>query len=216
LLDEEAFTINCWMLLELLTNTNSERCEMENSPHYFWAVRLPSDTKQSIQTQLAKVQKKFPFKRWVHVEDYHITLAFLGAVERQKLDLVMELVDRSIQGVKAFPLHIQGLNVFGNKKAPRVFWTSVKQEKQLNSLQSFVFKACLEAGFSLETRPFTPHITLARNWNGPDFEPEWLEQYNPFKYVDFSFMAEEVVLYRTHLEKTPKYEAIATISLLVE
>jgi 2'-5' RNA ligase len=189
---------------------------METNPHYFWAVRLPNHIKQLMHAQLAKVQKNFSFKRWVHAEDYHITLAFLGGVEKQKLDLIVELVGRSIQEVTAFPLHIQGLNVFGNKKAPRIFWTSVKQEKQLNSLQSFVFKSCLEAGFSLETRPFTPHITLARNWNGPDFEPEWLEQYNPFNSADFSFMADEVVLYKTNLEKTPKYEAVATIPLLVE
>lgn len=189
---------------------------MEKNPHYFWAIRLPDHTKQSMHAQLTKVQTLFPFKRWVHMGDYHITLAFLGATEQQKLESVVELVGKAIRAVKAFPLHIQGVNVFGNKKAPRIFWIAVKQEKQLNTLQSFVFESCLEAGFSLETRPFTPHITLARNWVGPDFEHEWLEQYNPFKSVPLSFMADEVVLYKTNLEKIPKYEAVATISLLVE
>ncbi|MCQ6274434.1 RNA 2',3'-cyclic phosphodiesterase [Bacillus sp. V3B] len=189
---------------------------MEKNPHYFWAIRLPDYTKQSIHTQLTSVKKFFPFKRWVHMEDYHITLSFLGAIEKQNLDGVVELVDRAIKEVKAFSLHIQGLNIFGNKKAPRIFWTSVTQEKQLESLQSLVFKSCLEAGFSLETRPFTPHITLARNWTGSEFEHKWLEQYNPFKTESLSFIAEEVVLYKTNLEKTPKYEPIATISLLVE
>lgn len=189
---------------------------MEKNPHYFWAVRLPDHAKNLIYTQVTNVQEHFLFKRWVHMEDYHITLAFLGAVEQQKLDLVVELVDSSIKGVKAFPLHMQGLNIFGNQKAPRIFWTSVKQEKQLNTLQSLVFKSCVKAGFSLETRPFTPHITLARNWTGPEFEQEWLKQYNPFTSVPLSFKADEVVLYKTNLEKVPKYEAVATISLLVE
>ena len=40
--------------------------------------------------------------------------------------------------------------------------------------------------------------------------------YNPFKYIPISFIADEVVLYKTNIEKTPKYEAIATYKLLDE
>ena len=77
-------------------------------------------------------------------------------------------------------------------------------------------KQCSEAGFSLEERKFNPHITLARNWTGTEFKPEILQKYNPFSKEPLSFEAQEVVLYRTNLESTPKYESIATFSLVNE
>jgi RNA 2',3'-cyclic 3'-phosphodiesterase len=189
---------------------------MEKNTHYFWAIRLSDDAKKTMHAELEKIKDSFPFKRWVHEFDYHITLTFLGSVEEQNLDLTVSLVGNAVKDVKAFPLLLQGLDVFGNKEAPRIFWASIRQERQLFLLQSLVFKACFQAGFSLESRPYLPHITLARNWNGTKFEREWLEKYNPFIRKPIFFKADEVVLYKTNLEKAPKYEPIATFSLGVE
>lgn len=184
--------------------------------HYFWAVKIPNDSKHAMYQQLNTVKERFPFKRWVHMEDYHITLAFLGSVEEGKLPLTIDLVGKAISNLRPFSIYIEGLNVFGNKNAPRIFWASMKEEPILSTLQAQVFNACVELGFSLESRSFTPHITLARNWNGPEFQKEWLEKYNPFKSKSVLFTANEVTLYKTNIEKTPKYEPIATFSLLVE
>ncbi len=107
--------------------------------------------------------------------------------------------------------------MFGNREVPRIFWASVNRNSQLYELQKEVHQVCSEVGFSLESRPYLPHITLARNWNGEEkFEREWLEKYNPFQIMPISFIANEVVLYKTNIEKTPKYESIATFTLCDE
>ncbi len=186
------------------------------STHYFWALAFPKTVKQSIHSQLKEVIEHFPFKRWVHIDDYHLTFAFLGSAEEQMLHRSIELVGETLQNEKAFPLHIQGLGVFGNKKSPRIFWASVKSDDRLMSLQSRVFKACLESGFKLEERSFAPHITLARNWTGTSFDHKWLETNNPFQREPIFFIANEVVLYKTNIGKVPKYEPIATFSLISE
>lgn len=46
--------------------------------HYFFALLLPQDIKSYLQEKCEQIKMDFPFKRWVHHEDYHITLAFLG------------------------------------------------------------------------------------------------------------------------------------------
>lgn len=189
---------------------------MQKNTHYFWALRLSNDVKKLMFEELQKIKGNFPFKRWVHELDYHITLTFLGSAQEEKLALATSLVGETVRSVKAFPIELQGLNVFGNREVPRIFWASVKQESQLYELQKQVFNVCSEIGFSLESRPYLPHITLARNWNGDKFEREWLEQYNPFRHLPISFIANEVVLYKTNIEKVPKYEAIATFPLLDE
>lgn len=189
---------------------------MNHNPHYFWAVRLPDPVKENIFGQFVELKEIFPFKRWVHQDDYHITLAFLGSVEKQKLNIVVDSMGDAIKNVNAFSLQIEGINIFGNKKSPRIFWAALKYEERLHQLQAIVAKQCIEAGFSLEERSFNPHITLARNWTSTDFQPEILQRYNPFSKETLLFPAQEVVLYRTNLENTPKYECIATFSLARE
>ncbi|WP_332649548.1 RNA 2',3'-cyclic phosphodiesterase [Lysinibacillus sp. 54212] len=182
--------------------------------HYFWAVRLPDFIKQNIYEELTSINQIFQFNRWVHRNDYHITLAFLGSVDQQQLQLVIERVGNAIKDEKAFSLQIQGLNIFGNNKTPQIFWASIYPENKLLPLQKIVHKKCVEVGFELENRPYHPHITLARKWIGEkDFKMELLDRYNPFREQPLSFQAEEVVLYKSNLEKIPKYERIAAFAL---
>lgn len=188
---------------------------MERETHYFWAVRIPDDVKQVIHDELTQIKSIFPFKRWVNLNDYHITLAFLGSVPPQKRPSVIRLVGDAMKSQKAFMLEIEGLNVFGPPKSPRVFWGAVNEEKQLFQLQEIVHKTCVAAGFSLDTRPYHPHITLARKWGGnEDFKMADLVTHNPFKEKILSFQVSEIVLYKSNLESTPKYESIAAFSLL--
>lgn len=182
--------------------------------HYFWAVRLPDFIKQTIEDALTDSKQIFQFKRWVHRNDYHITLAFLGSVEQPQLQPTIDLVGNAIKDEKVFSLQIQGLNIFGNHQSPRIFWASVQQENKLFQLQTIVHEKCLEAGFTLEKRPYHPHITVARNWTGhEEFQLVLLEKHNPFYENPLTFQVDEVVLYKTNLEQIPKYEPIAVFSL---
>ena len=187
---------------------------MSANPHYFWAVRLPDGTKRTIHDEMKKLDHIFRFKRWVHMGDYHITLAFLGAVEKQRLADVVELVGNAVKEAESFPLRIEGLDLFGNQTAPRIFWAAVNEDERLFRLQKIIHHACLEAGFTLEDRPYHPHITLARKWAADEaFERELLVRHNPFRDAPLAFEAKDIVLYRTNVEKTPKYEAVATFSI---
>ena len=188
---------------------------MERETHYFWAVRIPDSVKQTIHDELTQIKPIFQFKRWVDLNDYHITLAFLGAVSPQQLPTVIKLVGDAIHKQKVFKLKIEGLNVFGSQKSPRIFWGAVNEVTPLFQLQEIVHNTCLAAGFSLETRPYHPHITLARKWGGSeDFKMDDLVTYNPFGEKALSFQVSEIVLYKSNLENTPKYESVAAFSLV--
>lgn len=187
---------------------------MERESHYFWAVRISDSVKQAIYNELTQIKSVFQFKQWVDLNDHHITLAFLGSVNPQQLSTVIQLVGDAIKEQKAFMLDIEGMNVFGPQKSPRIFWGSVNAVDQLFQIQEIVHKTCLAAGFTLETRPYHPHITLARKWGGnEDFKMEDLVTYNPFRDQVLSFPVNEIVLYKSNLEKTPKYESVVAFSL---
>ncbi|WML25264.1 RNA 2',3'-cyclic phosphodiesterase [Neobacillus sp. OS1-33] len=188
---------------------------MEHSSHFFFAVRIPEQTKLRMQEHIEKIKERIPFSRWVHYQDLHITLAFLGSAPPDKLKQAENQVQEALKDVQTFTLKINKLGFFGNVDSPRVFWADTEESKNLQSIRNKVFSACEEAGFQLETRPFRPHITLARKWKGEQpFQPELLGLWEEFQPVPLSFEAVEVVIYQTHLDKTPKYEAIKIYPLV--
>ncbi len=154
------------------------------------------------------MKENMPFKTWVHPQDLHITLAFLGNAPEAKIKAANEVIEAALNNTPAFKLEINQLGTFGRKDSPRIFWAGLEKSTQLNEVREKVFSACIAAGFTLETRPFSPHITMARKWAGEEgFQAGQLDAVNPFK-KELTFQAERVVLYKTHLGKSPKYEPI--------
>jgi RNA 2',3'-cyclic 3'-phosphodiesterase len=191
--------------------------QMEHRTHFFFAVRIPEETKLAIKDHLEKIKEKIPFSRWVHYQDIHITLAFLGSAPQDKLAEAQKNVIAALNGEKALSMKINKLGFFGSADSPRVFWADTEESKELQTIRKKVFIACEKAGFQLETRPFRPHITLARKWAGSlPFHKEMLDLWEELQPQPLSFVADDVVLYQTHLNKTPKYEAIQIYPLMTE
>jgi RNA 2',3'-cyclic 3'-phosphodiesterase len=181
--------------------------EMEQQTHFFFAVKIPEQTKIWMKEVMETLKPILPFKRWVHHEDLHITLAFLGFAPSDKLMKAITNVEDSLNGVKSLILEFNGLGIFGSLQSPRIFWADTKESQVLQLVRNKVFTACSDAGFQLETRPFRPHITLARKWAGEEpFHKGMLEIWENLKPKSMVFETNEVVLYQTHLHKTPKYE----------
>jgi 2'-5' RNA ligase len=174
--------------------------------HYFLAISLPDDVKERLG-QFAQ-QLEAPFKTWVHPEDYHITLAFLGSASTEQLQQVSENVAEVVKKHRTFSLELSNIHSFGS----RILWYGVHDEKRLFQLQKDVYEACKKVGFSLDERPFTPHITLARKWMGEGaFSINLLTE--KIKGETVRFVVTDVVLYETHLDKLPKYKPLMRFSL---
>lgn len=185
----------------------------QEKSHYFYALALPDETKAELQEACKDLQITFPFKRWVHPQDLHITLAFLGDAPEEKLSASSRMLETRVHAEK-FSLQVKSLNVFGKMDSPRIFWAGVSHEPALHEARDLVYSVCEAAGFKLETRPFKPHITLARKWAGEyPFSQELLDNKNPFSKDPLLFNGDKIVLYKTHLGKEPKYEPIWVLPL---
>jgi len=185
---------------------------MTTQQHYFFAVSIPHSTKEKLAELFDVNQHVFPFKKAVFFEDYHITLVFLGSIQKETIPTLVELVKAYVQHLQPFTLTVEGYGIFGSEKSPRIFWNSVCYEDQLFTLQKQVAKACTEHGLTFDNRSYNPHITLARKWGGEEpFKEDLLRLHNPFKDEVVQFSVTEVTLYKTNLNKIPRYEIVYKI-----
>lgn len=187
---------------------------MEQKNHFFFALKLPDSTKLLLKEHCEELKIALPFHRWVHFKDFHITLAFLGFAPTDQLSTAAEKVLKNITGSGPFNMKIDGLGIFGKQDYPRIFFADTKESNELQLVRQKVYSACEEAGFKLEKRPFRPHITLARKWAGEEvFQKEKLDIWRKLQPEPFFFQAEDIVLYQTHLDRTPKYEEVNIFTL---
>ena len=177
-------------------------------PHYFLAVTLPNHVKEILENYKEVMKDKLPFRSWVHKEDYHITLAFLGSATQEQL----QGIEKELQLLVNTPelnLALHNFSTFGLIESPRIFWAGLKENQALVSVQKQVHAICERNGFSLETRPYHPHITVARKWVGEEkFNLKDLKQLETVL-----FQADTITLYESHVHQTPKYKPIYEIKL---
>ena len=182
---------------------------MKSNIHYFLAVPIEKDQQKIIQNWLSFNKEKLPFQAWVHQQDYHITLAFLGHVDSDvQLNQLSKLLKNIVENTEPFMLSLKGIDVFGKKDAPRIFWASVEDSEALQDLQNQVFAACHDCGFTLDSKPFRPHITLARKWKSECAFVKMEEYDHTFQDDNVPFQVKNIHLYRTHLDRVPKYETM--------
>lgn len=101
----------------------------------------------------------------VERENIHFTLKFLGNIDQGKLAEVKSKLSQV--RFEPFQLEIKGAGAFPSLKRMSVIWVGVG-EGWSNAEQIFeqTEKVLHEAGFSRETRPFSPHVTIARVRSG--------------------------------------------------
>lgn len=106
----------------------------------------------------ARLRSKDDGLRWSTPESWHITLQFLGNAERDQYECAIARL-REIQ-LPAVPIDFDTMGFFDRAG---IFFAGVKVSPGLVSLERHVVAATTLCGFTPETRPYHPHITLARS-----------------------------------------------------
>ena len=124
----------------------------------FVAIRPP----ESIRDLLIDAMDDSPDFRWQDEEQLHLTLRFIGEVDRHVASDVAEGLARIRS--RSFDARITGLGRFEQRSAGAL-WAGVEPKEPLAALAAKVERVCQQSGLQPERRAFHPHITLAR-WKG--------------------------------------------------
>lgn len=129
----------------------------------FFGVGLPMGVRKEVWNFCSSIKEKLPRMKWVEEENLHITLRFLGEMEKEKLATLVRLSDEASRTTKAFPVTLGSLGVFPSHKRARVFWWGLSEGGEgCTGLFKRLEARLVDSGFTPEDKAFHPHITLAR------------------------------------------------------
>jgi 2'-5' RNA ligase len=179
----------------------------------FVAVVPPPAILEEIEQLVAPHRDAWPDLRWVRRDFLHITLAFLGEVEERSLDRLLPRLERVAAGYPRLELSFAGAGAFpGRGTHARVLWTGLYGDRRaLSRISASAYAAARRAGASDgDTKPFRPHLTLARCRRPTDVRPLIDEL---AAYAGAQWAAGDVHLVRSHLGADMRYETIKSWSL---
>ncbi|MGI6039764.1 MAG: RNA 2',3'-cyclic phosphodiesterase [Clostridiales bacterium] len=110
-------------------------------------------------------------------DNLHITLAFLGEIEPERIDDItrtMHQVGRDKRRKLSFELNDIG-------RFNDTWWIGVKRDQTLWDLQTALSNSLRKSGFHIDKRPFRPHLTICRKpvFSGDFDEAEFRADINP-------------------------------------
>jgi|SRR6476661_4918770 len=131
----------------------------------FIALDIPAEIRARLTEYMEHARALAPDARWARVEGLHVTLKFIGHVD----DAMVAKIKAVLASIKAAPFEVKfpGIGFFPNPNAARVFWAGVDGSDSLPSLASSIDAAMEKLGFPHETKPYHPHLTLARTSSRP-------------------------------------------------
>lgn len=125
----------------------------------FIAVNLNADAKEALAGVTRRLQASASAGSFTRSENLHLTLIFLGEVPSEKAAPAARAMDLS--AVPGFGMRLFGASAF-QRSGGDIWWVGVKDCPPLGALHLRLAKSLSDAGFVLEKRRFSPHLTIGR------------------------------------------------------
>ena len=181
---------------------------------------LDTALQRHLGERIRQMALELPALRWVDVSGIHLTLAFLGELTDEQLSLAMSATEYTASALSPFSYRLDQLGIFGPLRQPRTIWAGIDEKAgRFQHLHSLLNTALEERGFSIDRRPFAPHLTLSR-LKAP-LKPEEqviLQQLLAGKRVNIAspqYTAKQISVMKSELLRTgAKYTCLRSYDLL--
>lgn len=149
---------------------------------------------------------------WFPVNNYHLTLQFLGGnIEQQKVaDIAASMPTWFAEGMSFFEAEIKGIRLFPNTRAPHTIVASLQNTLLLQCLVREIEEQLKPFGFNRSKQAFRPHISLGKIPKIVDAEtitlPSDLQNCH-----DIKLTVDQLILYKSELTNSfPCYSVLQT------
>ena len=102
-------------------------------------------------------------------ENVHLTLRFLGEIETNLLEKIIDIL--RLIDFQPFEIRLRGTGAFPSMKKINVIWIGLERgQEELTKLSRLLETHLIKLGFPQDKRGFSPHITIARLRSGRNRE----------------------------------------------
>lgn len=122
----------------------------------FVALRPP----RAMRERLLGLMGGVAHARWQRDDQLHLTLRFLGEVDRHRAEDVVAALGRVHH--PSFALALDGIGQFEKKGRADALWVGVTPHQEVTALHRKVDQALARVGVEREGRAYLPHLTIAR------------------------------------------------------
>lgn len=181
----------------------------------FIAIGLPEFVLQAIAKTQDALRGSGLDIRWVRREGIHLTLKFLGDIDRDDVGKIQAAMEEAAKGISPFTLTGDGVGVFPDFRRPRVIWAGISGDMQaLFSLQRALESQLKGLGFPKEKRHFKGHLTMGRVKDRVDRTKLRESLEGLARFETGSFTVEAVVLFQSTLRpQGAVYTRLAEVNL---
>ncbi len=171
----------------------------------FLGIPISIDVSKNLEQQV----RQFP-GRSVPPQNWHLTLHFLGSVEEEKLELIHDALQTLPPGAP-FTITFDHLGSFPHPKRAHSLWIGCGEgSPEIQRLVQITGEALSSLGFTIDSRLYTPHLTV-RRYSIPHDIVKMIEDH-PFSKT--SMRVEELILYESILNQgPPQYVKLYTYEL---
>jgi RNA 2',3'-cyclic 3'-phosphodiesterase len=176
----------------------------------FFGVALLEPVRQRLRDVIGDALGATPEARPAPPQNWHLTLRFLGTTPPVAREQLERFIENAILP-PPFEVLLSGWGAFPRPAASRVLWVGVRDPADhLGALHGVVEAAARAAGFEGESRPYSPHLTIARLR-----EPRDLRHLSSaLPAVDLTMSVGSLTLFRSILGSGPPvYETAREFSL---
>ncbi|MBS0480312.1 MAG: RNA 2',3'-cyclic phosphodiesterase [Proteobacteria bacterium] len=175
----------------------------------FVALRPPP----AIRGLLASVQGGVRHARWQDDDQIHLTVRYIGEVERPLAEDVAIALGHIHAAAPVIAL--AGVGAFHKLRRVDALWAGVAPHQALAALHKKVDQTLVRLGLDPERRAYLPHITLARLPRSAGGDPaieQWRARHAGL--ASQAFALDALILYESHLGRAgARYEPMARYPL---
>lgn len=156
----------------------------------FVAIRPPRGVREHLLAIMGGVQNA----RWQSDDQLHLTLRFIGEVDRHQARDVAAAVASVRQNL--FQIALCGVGSFG-RQGKGALWAGVTPHEDLKALHKKLDQSLMRVGIAPETRAYHPHITVARLNRSAGPVAGFVERWSGLSSVPFD--VDSICLYESRL-----------------
>ncbi len=177
----------------------------------FIALKIPEHIQKEIISYRIKAYPNYQSFRWEPINKLHVTLKFIGDVENNTVDKIIEFLG-FISNYKTLNCTLDNFGFFFGKRGPKILWIGVKANPLLNKIVKDINNALENISILKDEKVFKAHITLLRIKK--NVKSDFIKSFKNYSVPKVNFISDEIAIIESKLSpQGSKYKYLKILKL---